>query len=241
MDLVATPKNPIPLGVSTGYIEPRKGCALALRQLAVGAAGAARHGLHLSGPRRIHREIFRGGGRAPAARLCRGDLDWRGQGGPAGSCGTRAKATSTTSPSTRTTHPLHEGGRAAGLPAALLRARSLDGQHGAVQGLDQARVLVHPHGHDRADAEDRGAAVLEQAMRPDRRWAHHARLRQARRAWRWHQAPSGSALRRQSAHRRTASVSCAMSVLDAAPGLAVESPTIGWLKAALDTIELVGR
>src|SRR5262245_65430982 len=32
-----------------------------------------------------------------------------------------------------------------------------------------------------------------------------------------------------------------VSVLDAAPQLAVESPTIGWLKAALDTIELVGR
>jgi hypothetical protein len=54
MDLVATPKNPIPLGVSVGFLKGKGGVPLRFARW--------RSALHLSRALRVHRKIFRGGG-----------------------------------------------------------------------------------------------------------------------------------------------------------------------------------
>ncbi len=153
----------------------------ALCELAVVAQGAARHGVHLSRPHRIYREIFRGGWRASAQRLCRcrARLARAGRIEPArpqsaqGSCqrlrrlrgGPRA---------------FHEGRGAAGLSHALFRARPLHGGDGAVQSLDQAGLLVQPHGDDRADGEGPRPPHVAQALRSTGRWPLSDRIRPAR-------------------------------------------------------------
>ena len=166
-------------------------CALALCALAVGAERAARHGLHLSGTCRVHREIFRGGWRAPAARLCRrrARLARAGRLGPA-----HAEFAQRPRQELRRLRgrrrPLHERRGAAGLSAALLRARPFHGGDGAAQGSDPARMLVLAHGDDRADAEDRRAAdAASRRVGCDHR-ALARRVRQVRGAWR-HEGVSG--------------------------------------------------
>ena len=158
MDLVATPKNPIPLGVSGRLSEGQGQRALALCALALGAERAARHGLHLSRAQRVHREIFRGGWRASAERLCRlrARLARTGRFWPADAEFAQRPREELRRLRGRR-RPLHERRGAAGLPAALLRARPFHGSDGAAQGSDPAGLLVLAHGDDRADAEDRRA------------------------------------------------------------------------------------
>ena len=129
--------------------------ALALCALALGAEGAARHGLHLSGPRRVHREIFRGGGRAAAAEALPSRCSiGAGRADRAGSCRNSLKGHVRRFRRIRGgRRPLHERRGAAGLSAALLRARPFHGGDGAAQGGDPAGLLVLAHGDDGADAE----------------------------------------------------------------------------------------
>ncbi len=85
-------------------------------------------------------------------------------------------------------------------PAPLFRARPLHGVNGAVQGGDQARLLVHAHGLDRAHGADHGPAHVAAAVRAARGRAYDVRLRQARGAGRQDEIPAGSGVRGQPSH-----------------------------------------
>lgn len=81
MDLVATPKNPIPIGASTGYIEPRKGvrCRFASWQSAL----RERRGTVCIFPGRgeFIEKYFEVVGELRRRGYAVAILDWRGQGG----------------------------------------------------------------------------------------------------------------------------------------------------------------
>ena len=164
----------------------RRGAALRALRAAARPQGDA---VRVPGPRRVHREVFRGGARCARARL-RGRDPRLARAGPVGA---RA-AERPQGPRLRLLRirprprSLREGDRAARLPAAALRARPFDGRGGA-DPLGAARAaLVRPHRADRADDQSlrapparpsRGhgahpaAARLGQLLRSGRR--RHAR------------------------------------------------------------------
>ena len=81
MDLVATPKNPIPLGASTGYIEVRKG--LRLRFASWQSVLRERRGTVciLPGRAEFIEKYFEAVGELRRRGFAVAVLDWRGQGG----------------------------------------------------------------------------------------------------------------------------------------------------------------
>ena len=81
MALIATPKNPIPLGVSTGYIEPRKG--LRLRFASWQSVLRERRGTVciLPGRAEFIEKYFEVVGELRRRGFAVAVLDWRGQGG----------------------------------------------------------------------------------------------------------------------------------------------------------------
>ena len=81
MDLIATPKNPIPIGASTGYIEPRKG--LRLRFASWPSALRERRGTVCIFPGRAEfiEKYFEVVGELRRRGFAVAILDWRGQGG----------------------------------------------------------------------------------------------------------------------------------------------------------------
>jgi lysophospholipase len=81
MDLVGTPKNPIPLGASTGFIEVRKG--LRLRFASWQSALRERHGTVCIFPGRAEfiEKYFEVVGELRRRGFAVAVLDWRGQGG----------------------------------------------------------------------------------------------------------------------------------------------------------------
>ncbi len=156
MDLVSTPKNPIPLGASTGFIEVRKG--LRLRFASWQSVLRERRGTVCIFPGRAEfiEKYFEVVGELRRRGFAVAVLDWRGQGGSSRLTRNPLKGhVNDFAEYEEDLVALHESRGAAGLSRALLRARPLDGVHGAVQRGDQARLLVHAHGLDRADGEDR--------------------------------------------------------------------------------------
>jgi lysophospholipase len=81
MDLIATPKNPIPIGASTGYIEPRKG--LRVRFASWQSALRERRGTVCIFPGRgeFIEKYFEVVGELRRRGYAVAILDWRGQGG----------------------------------------------------------------------------------------------------------------------------------------------------------------
>jgi len=91
MDLVATPKNPIPLGASTGYIEVRKG--LRLRFASWQSVRRERRGTVCIFPGRAEfiEKYFEVVGELRRRGFAVAVLDWRGQGGSDRLFGSRLK------------------------------------------------------------------------------------------------------------------------------------------------------
>ena len=81
MDLIATPKNPIPIGASTGYIEPRKG--LRLRFASWQSALRERRGTVciFQGRAEFIEKYFEVVGELRRRGFAVAIFDWRGQGG----------------------------------------------------------------------------------------------------------------------------------------------------------------
>ena len=170
--------------------------ALALCPLRA-AAGTQGHAVRVSGPRRVHREIFRGGARCARPRvrgrdhrLARaGALRARAAECPQGACARFLPVRSRP-------RGVREGGGAARLPAAAVRARALDGRRGAAARRLSGAALVRPHRalgaddrsarrgrlalcpHERARAADDGAGVAVRAGRRRDRDQHASVSRQ---------------------------------------------------------------
>ena len=103
MDLVATPKNPIPLGASTGFIEIRKG--LRIRFASWQSVLKERRGTVCILPGRTefiekYFEVVANSAAGVSPSPC---SIGAGKAARAGSCATRSKAISTISQSTRKT------------------------------------------------------------------------------------------------------------------------------------------
>ena len=120
---------------------------------ALGAAGEPQgHGLRLHRTQRADREIFRDRARSARPRLCGGD-DRLARAGPLlapparsaqGLCARLRRFRDRR-------RDLRAAGGAAGLPAALLRARPFHGRHGDAAGGACRQALVRPHGAVGAD------------------------------------------------------------------------------------------
>ncbi len=119
--------------------------------------GAARHGLHLPRPRHEFIEkYFEVVGELRRRGFAVAVLDWRGQGGSSRLTRNPLKGhvRNFADYEEDLTHFM-KGVVLPGLSHALFRARPFHVRDGAVQGGDQARLLVQPHGDDRADGRDR--------------------------------------------------------------------------------------
>ena len=126
MKLVSIPANPVPDNFVTDYLKTPDGVSPALCALAA-SGGPPRHRVHLSGPRRMDRKIFRDRARFARARICGGDARLARPGS--------LRADAERSPQRicarllRLRHRsrnLHARDRAAGLPAAAVCHRSFD-------------------------------------------------------------------------------------------------------------------
>ena len=179
MKLVSIPANPVPDDVVTGMLKTPDGVIAALCALAA-AARPQGHGLHVPGPRRIHREIFRDGARPARARLCGRDARLARAGAVrARAVAIRARAMSATSPSTTaTSRPSCSEVVLPDCPPPLFRARPFDGRHGADPRRHQGSrwfdrmVLTAPmiaarrHARSAADGRRRAMRMLRHWARP---------------------------------------------------------------------------
>ena len=234
MDLVATPKNPIPLGVSGGYLKGKGNVRLRFARWP--SALKERHGTVCIFPGRAEfiEKYFEVVGELRRRGFAVAVLDWRGQGG-----------------SGRLMRNSLKG-----------HVRSFaDYEDDVARFMNDVALPDCPPPYY-ALAHSMGATVLLKAATQRGCWFsrmvmtapmlkiaelpmpprcrvgcdHRAlarRVRQVRRAWR-HEGVSGEPdLRGQSADRRSRTLPRNLSVAKAAPGLAVGPPTIGWVRGAL--------
>jgi lysophospholipase len=241
MDLVGTPKNPIPLGASTGYIEVRKG--LRLRFASWQSVLRERRGTVCIFPGRAEfiEKYFEVVGELRRRGFAVAVLDWRGQGGS--SRLTRNPLKGHVNDFAEYEEDLSHFMRAVVLPdcpapyfalghsmsaMVLLRAATKRGCWFTrmVLTAPMVRIVDLPMSHRICGQLADGLTMFgfgKSAVPGDK-----AKYRQD-------QAFEGNPLT-SDRERFTRN----LSVLQAAPELAVEVPTIGWLKAALDAIERVG-
>jgi lysophospholipase len=241
MDLVATPKNPIPLGASTGYIEVRKG--LRLRFASWQSVLRERRGTVCIFPGRAEfiEKYFEAVGELRRRGFAVAVLDWRGQGGS--SRLTRNPLKGHIDDFAEYEEDLSHFMKAVVLPDCPAPYYAL-GHSMAAMVLFRAAIkrgcwftrlvmtapmvkiagLPLPQGLCGQLAD--GLTMFgfgKRAVPGDK-----AKYRQD-------QPFEGNTLTsdRERFMRN-------FSVLQAAPGLAIGAPTIGWLKAAIDSIERVG-
>ena len=242
MDLVATPKNPIPIGVSTGFIDVRKG--LRLRYASWQPVLRERRGTVCIFPGRAEfiEKYFEVVGELRRRGFAVAVLDWRGQGGS--SRLTRNPFKGHIDDFAQYEEDLAHFMKAVVLPDcpapyyALAHSMSAMVLFSAatkrgcwfsrmVMTAPMVRIagLPMPEGVCRQLAD--GLTMFGFGKRPVP--GDKTRFRQD-------QAFEGNTLTsdRERFMRN-------LSVLQAAPELAVEAPTIGWLKAALDAVQRVGR
>jgi len=242
MDLVATPKNPIPIGVSTGFIDVRKG--LRLRYASWQPVLRERRGTVCIFPGRAEfiEKYFEVVGELRRRGFAVAVLDWRGQGGS--SRLTRNPLKGHIDDFAQYEEDLAHFMKAVVLPDcpapyyALAHSMSAMVLFSAatkrgcwfsrmVMTAPMVRIagLPMPEGICRQLAD--GLTMFGFGKRPVP--GDKTRFRQD-------QAFEGNTLTsdRERFMRN-------LSVLQAAPELAVEAPTIGWLKAALDAVQRVGR
>ena len=242
MDLVATPKNPIPIGVSTGFIDVRKG--LRLRYASWQPVLRERRGTVCIFPGRAEfiEKYFEVVGELRRRGFAVAVLDWRGQGGS--SRLTRNPLKGHIDDFAQYEEDLAHFMKAVVLPDcpapyyALAHSMSAMVLFSAatkrgcwfsrmVMTAPMVRIagLPMPEGVCRQLAD--GLTMFGFGKRPVP--GDKTRFRQD-------QAFEGNTLTsdRERFMRN-------LSVLQAAPELAVEAPTIGWLKAALDAVQRVGR
>jgi lysophospholipase len=241
MNLIATPKNPIPIGASTGYIEPRKG--VRLRYASWQSSLRTRRGTVciFQGRAEFIEKYFEVVGELRRRGFAVAIFDWRGQGGS-----TRL----TRDPRKGHIHdfaeyeedlnhfmkavvppdcpaPYYALGHSMG-NMVLFRASTKRGCWFSrmVMTSPMLRIAELPFSNRLCGQIADAATMLGFGKRsvPSDGIKHR-------------QDPPFEGNRLTSDRERFLRN---VSVLEAAPQLAVETPTIGWLKAALDTIELVG-
>lgn len=240
MDLIGTPKNPIPLGASTGFIEPRKG--LRLRYASWQSVLRERRGTVCIFPGRgeFIEKYFEVVGELRRRGFAAAILDWRGQGGSTRL--TRDPLKGHINDFAEYEEDLNHFMKAVVLPdcpapyyalghsmaaMVLFRASTKRGCWFTrmVMTSPMVRIATLPLSHAMCDRLTDGLTMLgfgKRAVPGD--------------AMKHRQDPPFEGNRLTSDRERFLRN---VSVLEAAPGLAVHSPTIGWLKAALDTIEIV--
>ena len=240
MALIATPKNPIPLGASTGYIEPRKG--LRLRFASWQSVLRERRGTVciLPGRAEFIEKYFEVVGELRRRGFAVAVLDWRGQGGS--SRLTRNPLKGHINDFAEYEEDLAYFMKAVVLPdcpapyfalghsmaaMVLFRAATRRGCWFTrmVMTAPMVRIEGLPMSHRMCGQLADGLTLLGFGKRlvPGDKTKYR------------HDPPfEGNPL--TSDRERFARN---QSVLEAAPELAIDAPTIGWLKAALDTIETV--
>ena len=244
MDLVATPKNPIPLGARPAISTCARACACAIASWQ--SALRERRGTVCIFPGRAEfiEKYFEVVGELRRRGFAVAVLDWRGQGGS--SRLTRNPLKGHINDFAEYEEDLAHFMKAVVLPDCPAPYFAL-GHSMASMVLFRAATKrgcwFTPHGDDRADGEDRGAAAVAPrcagSSPTGSRMFGFGKRRGAGR-----QGGISGRIRRSRAIRSPRDRERFMrnlSVLQAAPELAVGAPTIGWLKAALDAIERVGR
>ncbi len=240
MNLIGTPKNPIPLGASTGYIEPRKG--LRLRFASWQSVLRERRGTVciLPGRAEFIEKYFEVVGELRRRGFAVAILDWRGQGGS--SRHTRNPRKGHINDFADYEEDLAYFMKAVVLPdcpapyyalghsmaaMVLFRASTRRGCWFSrmIMTAPMVRIAQLPMSHRMCSRLADGLTMLGFGKRvvPGDPSKHR-------------QDPPFEGNRLTSDRERFLRN---VSVLEAAPQLAVETPTIGWLKAALDTIEIV--
>ena len=240
MNLIGTPKNPIPLGASTGYVEPRKG--LRLRFASWQSVLRERRGTVCIFPGRAEfiEKYFEVVGELRRRGFAVAILDWRGQGGSTRL--TRNPLKGHIKDFAEYEDDLNHFMKSVVLPdcpapyyalghsmaaMVLFRASTKRGCWFTriIMTSPMVRIAELPFSHKMCDRLADGLTMLGLGKRAVPGDANMHR-----------QDPPFEGNRLTSDRERFLRN---VSVLEAAPQLAVESPTIGWLKAALDTIEIV--
>ncbi|MGH6804377.1 MAG: alpha/beta fold hydrolase [Methyloceanibacter sp.] len=241
MDLVSTPKNPIPLGVSTGYIEVRKG--LRLRFASWQPVLRERRGTVCIFPGRAEfiEKYFEVVGELRRRGFAVAVLDWRGQGGSSRLARNPLKGH--INDFAEYEEDLSHFMKAVVLPdcpapyfalghsmasMVLFRAATKRGCWFTrmVLTAPMVRIVGLPMSHRLCGQLADGLTMFGFGKRP---------VPGDKTKYRQDQAFEDNPLTsdRERFMRN-------LSVLQAAPELAIEAPTIGWLKAALDAIQRVG-
>jgi lysophospholipase len=241
MDLVSTPKNPIPLGASTGFIEVRKG--LRLRFASWQPVLRERRGTVCIFPGRAEfiEKYFEVVGELRRRGFAVAVLDWRGQGGS--SRLTRSPFKGHINDFAEYEEDLSQFMRAVVLPdcpapyfalghsMASMVLFSAATKRGCwftrmVLTAPMVKIVGLPMSHGMCRQLADGLTMFGFGKRP---------VPGDKEKYRQDQPFEGNPLTsdRERFMRN-------LSVLQAAPELAVEAPTIGWLKAALNAIERVG-
>lgn len=240
MDLIGTPKNPIPLGASTGYIQPRKG--LRLRFASWQSVLRERRGTVciLPGRAEFIEKYFEVVGELRRRGFAVAILDWRGQGGSTRL--TRNPLKGHIKDFAEYEDDLNHFMKSVVLPdcpapyyalghsmaaMVLFRASTKRGCWFTriIMTAPMVRIAELPFSHKMCERLADGLTMLGFGKRAVPGDANRHR-----------QDPPFEGNRLTSDRERLLRN---VSVLEAAPQLAVQSPTIGWLKAALDTIEIV--
>jgi lysophospholipase len=241
MDLIATPKNPIPLGASTGYIDVRKG--LRLRFASWQPVLRERRGTVCIFPGRAEfiEKYFEVVGELRRRGFAVAVLDWRGQGGS--SRLTRSPLKGHVNDFAEYEEDLSHFMKAVVLPDcpapyfALAHSMSAMVLFSAatkrgcwfsrmVMTAPMVRIAGLPMPEQFCRQLADGLTMFGFGKRPVP--GDTARFRQD-------QEFEGNTL---TSDRERFMRS--LSVLEAAPELAIEAPTVGWLKAALEAVQRVG-
>jgi len=242
MDLIGTPKNPIPLGASTGYIEVRKG--LRLRFASWQPVLRERRGTVCVFPGRAEfiEKYFEVVGELRRRGFAVAVLDWRGQGGS--SRLTRNPFKGHINNFAEYEEDLSHFMKAVVLPdcpapyyalghsMASMVLFSAATKRGCwftrmVMTAPMIKIAGLPMSHRMCHQMADGLTMFGFGKRV---------VPGDKTRYRQDQAFEGNSLTsdRERFNRN-------LSVLQARPELAVEVPTVGWLKAALDAIQRVGR
>ena len=159
MDLVATPKNPIPLGVSVGFLKGKGG--VPLRYARWRSALKERHGTVCIFPGRSEfiEKYFEVVGELRRRGFAVAVLDWRGQGGSGRLMRNSLKGhvKSFNDYEDDVARFMNEVALPDCPPPYYALGHSMGGDR-AAQGRDHAGMLVLAHGADGADARDRRPA-----------------------------------------------------------------------------------
>jgi lysophospholipase len=242
MDLIGTPKNPIPLGASSGYIEVRKG--LRLRFASWQPVLRERRGTVciLPGRAEFIEKYFEVVGELRRRGFAVAVLDWRGQGGSTRL--TRNPLNGHINSFAQYEEDLAHFMKAVVLPDCPAPYFALGHSMASMVLFSAAvkrgcwftrmvltspmiKIAGLPMSHRMCHAVADGLNMFGFGKRPVP--GDKTRFRQD-------QAFEGNTLTSdRERYMRN------LSVLQTAPELAVEVPTIGWLKAALDAIRRVGR